>query len=82
MEMNMEALKVIQKRFYTDFPPHEKEKVYKFATPSTMKPTKWSCKANLNLFRVCLAWLCSTPEQLYSKTLGGAALLQSLDCFS
>ncbi|CAD6249886.1 unnamed protein product [Miscanthus lutarioriparius] len=42
MEMNMEALKVIQKRFYTDFPPHEKEKVYKFATPSTMKPTKWS----------------------------------------
>jgi hypothetical protein len=32
--------------------------------------------------RVCLAWLCSTPEQLYSKTLGGAALLQSLDCFS
>jgi hypothetical protein len=33
-------------------------------------------------FRVCLAWLCSTPEQLYSKTLGGAALLHSLDCFS
>jgi hypothetical protein len=29
-----------------------------------------------------LAWLCSTPEQLYSKTLGRAALLQSLDCFS
>lgn len=48
----MEALKVIQKRFYTDFPPHEKEKVYKFATPSTMKPTKWSCKANLNLFSI------------------------------
>ncbi|KAG2660750.1 hypothetical protein PVAP13_1KG441200 [Panicum virgatum] len=42
MEMNMEALKEIQKRFYTDFPPHEQEKVYKFATPSTMKPTKWS----------------------------------------
>jgi len=50
MEMNMEALKVIQKQFYTGFPSHEKEKVYKFATPSTMKPTKWSCKANLNLF--------------------------------
>nr|CAB3447566.1 unnamed protein product [Digitaria exilis] len=42
MEMNMEALKEIQKRFYIDFPPHEKEKVYKFSTPSTMKPTKWS----------------------------------------
>lgn len=50
MELNMEALKEIQKRFYADFPPHEKEKVYKFATPSTMKPTKWSCKANLHLF--------------------------------
>ncbi|KAL6911756.1 hypothetical protein ACP4OV_000561 [Aristida adscensionis] len=42
MELNMEALKEIQKRFYADFPPHEKEKIYKFATPSTMKPTKWS----------------------------------------
>ncbi|XP_072988179.1 acetylornithine deacetylase [Typha latifolia] len=42
MELNMEALKEIQKRFYRDFPPHPKEKIYKFATPSTMKPTKWS----------------------------------------
>ncbi|KAF0934668.1 hypothetical protein E2562_026416, partial [Oryza meyeriana var. granulata] len=42
MELNMEALKEIQTMFYNDFPPHEKEKVYKFATPSTIKPTKWS----------------------------------------
>ncbi|KAG8071938.1 hypothetical protein GUJ93_ZPchr0006g42429 [Zizania palustris] len=42
MELNMEALKEIQTMFYNDFPAHEKEKVYKFATPSTIKPTKWS----------------------------------------
>ncbi|CAM0944805.1 unnamed protein product [Alopecurus aequalis] len=42
MELNMDALKEIQTRFYNDFPAHEKEKLYKFATPSTMKPTKWS----------------------------------------
>jgi hypothetical protein len=31
--------------------------------------------------RACLAWLCFNLEQLHSKTLGGAALLQSLNCF-
>lgn len=40
----MEALKEIQLRFYKDFPPHPKEEVYGFATPSTMKPTQWNCK--------------------------------------
>lgn len=40
----MEALKEIQSRFYRDFPAHPKEKVYEFATPSTMKPTQWFCK--------------------------------------
>ncbi|KAK2995919.1 hypothetical protein RJ640_029801 [Escallonia rubra] len=42
LELSMEALKVIQLRFYKDFPPHPKEQVYEFATPSTMKPTQWS----------------------------------------
>ncbi|KAL5985378.1 hypothetical protein ACLOJK_027362 [Asimina triloba] len=42
LEMMMEALKEIQQRFYRDFPPHPKEQVYGFATPSTMKPTQWS----------------------------------------
>ncbi|KAL9167084.1 hypothetical protein ABFS82_05G073000 [Erythranthe guttata] len=42
LELAMEALKVIQLRFYKDFPPHPKEQVYGFATPSTMKPTQWS----------------------------------------
>jgi acetylornithine deacetylase len=45
MELNMEALKEIQERFYKDFPAHPKETVYRFATPSTMKPTKWSCRS-------------------------------------
>ncbi|PWZ23910.1 hypothetical protein Zm00014a_014746 [Zea mays] len=27
----------------------------------------------------CLAWLCSTSERFYSKTLTGVALLQSLE---
>ncbi|KAK4787276.1 hypothetical protein SAY86_011109 [Trapa natans] len=42
LELAMEALKVIQSRFYRDFPPHPKEEIYGFATPSTMKPTQWS----------------------------------------
>ncbi|KAL9248978.1 Acetylornithine deacetylase-like protein [Drosera capensis] len=41
MELAMEASKEIQFRFYRDFPPHPKEQVYGFATPSTMKPTQW-----------------------------------------
>nr|DAD18121.1 TPA_asm: hypothetical protein HUJ06_019584 [Nelumbo nucifera] len=40
LELAMEALKEIQLRFYRDFPPHPKEKIYGFATPSTMKPTQ------------------------------------------
>ncbi|KAF3791011.1 Acetylornithine deacetylase [Nymphaea thermarum] len=42
LELAMEALKEIQSRFYRDFPPHPMEKVYGFATPSTMKPTQWT----------------------------------------
>ncbi|XP_038680475.1 acetylornithine deacetylase-like [Tripterygium wilfordii] len=42
LELGMDALKEIQSRFYRDFPPHPKEQVYGFATPSTMKPTQWS----------------------------------------
>lgn len=40
----MEALKVIETKFYQDFPAHPKEAEYKFSIPSTMKPTQWSCK--------------------------------------
>ncbi|CAH9095122.1 unnamed protein product [Cuscuta europaea] len=42
LELAMEAFKEIQLRFYRDFPPHPKEQIYGFATPSTMKPTQWS----------------------------------------
>ncbi|CAK7356158.1 unnamed protein product [Dovyalis caffra] len=41
LELGMEALKEMQSRFYRDFPPHKEEQVYRFATPSTMKPTQW-----------------------------------------
>ena len=44
MELAMEGLKEIQKRFYAEFPPHPMEARYGFATPSTMKPTQWFCK--------------------------------------
>lgn len=44
LELAMEALKEIQTRFYKDFPPCLQEQVYGFATPSTMKPTQWTCK--------------------------------------
>ncbi|KAH0901479.1 LOW QUALITY PROTEIN: hypothetical protein HID58_040982 [Brassica napus] len=55
MVLGMEGLKEIQSRFYRDFPPHPQEKVYGFATPSTMKPTQWSCKFLSNDFQMlCL----------------------------
>ena len=40
LEFGSEAVAAIQKRFYQDFPAHEQEQVYAFATPSTMKPTQ------------------------------------------
>ncbi len=40
MEMLMEALSYIQKRFYEDFPPHPDEAKYGFVTCSTIKPTQ------------------------------------------
>lgn len=42
LELSMEALKVIQTKFYEDFPPRPEEVEYKFSIPSTMKPTQWS----------------------------------------
>lgn len=35
-----------------DFPGGAKEEEYKFATPSTMKPTQWSCFKNA-LNQIC-----------------------------
>eukprot|EP00240_Pyramimonas_obovata_P001562 CAMPEP_0118927854 /NCGR_PEP_ID=MMETSP1169-20130426/5242_1 /TAXON_ID=36882 /ORGANISM="Pyramimonas obovata, Strain CCMP722" /LENGTH=437 /DNA_ID=CAMNT_0006869711 /DNA_START=69 /DNA_END=1378 /DNA_ORIENTATION=+ len=40
IELNMEALAEIQRRFYEDFPPHPQEAVYGFRTCSTIKPTQ------------------------------------------
>eukprot|EP00300_Choanocystis_sp_HF-7_P030223 c39004_g1_i1.p1 GENE.c39004_g1_i1~~c39004_g1_i1.p1 ORF type:complete len:433 (+),score=109.42 c39004_g1_i1:75-1373(+) len=43
IELANSAVAEIQRRFYSDFPPHEDEQRYNFATPSTMKPTQISC---------------------------------------
>eukprot|EP00038_Savillea_parva_P007595 m.171228 g.171228 ORF g.171228 m.171228 type:complete len:440 (-) comp13348_c0_seq1:76-1395(-) len=46
LELCQDAVTEIQRRFYKDFPPCEAETKYKFATPSTMKPTKVSSPDN------------------------------------
>eukprot|EP00591_Stephanopyxis_turris_P001408 CAMPEP_0195507758 /NCGR_PEP_ID=MMETSP0794_2-20130614/1148_1 /TAXON_ID=515487 /ORGANISM="Stephanopyxis turris, Strain CCMP 815" /LENGTH=351 /DNA_ID=CAMNT_0040634545 /DNA_START=102 /DNA_END=1154 /DNA_ORIENTATION=+ len=42
-ELASEALSIVQRRFYEDFPAHPKETPYNFSTPSTMKPTQVEC---------------------------------------
>jgi acetylornithine deacetylase len=41
LELAMEVVRAIQRRFYQDFPPHPEEQRYLFATGSTLKPTQW-----------------------------------------
>jgi acetylornithine deacetylase len=43
LELAMEAMAHIQSNFYKDYPAHPEEERYKFATPSTMKPTQIRC---------------------------------------
>ena len=43
LELADEAVAYLQKKFYEDYSPHPKETEYKFATPSTMKPTQITC---------------------------------------
>eukprot|EP01104_Vermistella_antarctica_P015046 TRINITY_DN485_c0_g1_i1.p1 TRINITY_DN485_c0_g1~~TRINITY_DN485_c0_g1_i1.p1 ORF type:complete len:454 (-),score=133.87 TRINITY_DN485_c0_g1_i1:156-1484(-) len=40
LEFAMDAVKYVQEKFYSAYPAHPQEEVYKFATPSTMKPTQ------------------------------------------
>lgn len=42
LEMVQDSLRIIQDRFYADFPPDPLESKYNYATPSTMKPTQCS----------------------------------------
>jgi acetylornithine deacetylase len=42
LELGMEVVAILQKRFYADFPRHPKEEEYNFACSSTMKPTQIS----------------------------------------
>lgn len=49
IELAMDTLTYIQKRFYMSYPPHPEEKRYKFTTCSTFKPTQVaSAKGSLN----------------------------------
>merc|ERR1712076_236707 len=41
MELAMEALSELQRRFYATYPKTEMDKQYKFACSSSMKPTRW-----------------------------------------
>jgi acetylornithine deacetylase len=43
IEMGMDAMNYIQRRFYADFPRHPREIEYNYATPSTLKPTQIRC---------------------------------------
>ncbi|CAM9371601.1 unnamed protein product [Ectocarpus sp. 4 AP-2014] len=43
IEMVMEAVAMVQKRFYEDYPPHPDEKKYNYKCSSTMKPTQVQC---------------------------------------
>ncbi len=52
LELAMEAVTAIQRRFYADFPAVKEEEEYSFATPSTMKPTQWDCHKN-GLNQIC-----------------------------
>ncbi|KAG9412253.1 hypothetical protein AC1031_022060 [Aphanomyces cochlioides] len=46
LELAMDAVKVVQERFYKDFPNHEKEAPYKYACGSTLKPTRVEASTN------------------------------------
>jgi acetylornithine deacetylase len=43
IEMAMDTVNYLQECFYRDYPRHEREKLYNYATPSTFKPTQIEC---------------------------------------
>lgn len=49
VEMVMEAVALIQKRFYEDYPPHPKEEEYNYKCSSTMKPTQMQVRQSVNI---------------------------------
>lgn len=49
LELGMEAMAELQKRFYATFPALPQETTYRYTTSSTMKPTQMECaKGSLN----------------------------------
>ena len=57
LELAMDAVTHIQKRFYEDFPPHQSESRYMFATPSTMKPTQIKASGFTRMFIVLHSYI-------------------------
>eukprot|EP01038_Epipyxis_sp_PR26KG_P006675 gene6675-9157_t len=43
IEFAMDSVNYVQRKFFQDFPRHEREDEYNFATQSTLKPTQISC---------------------------------------
>eukprot|EP00191_Tetraselmis_sp_GSL018_P003339 CAMPEP_0177609198 /NCGR_PEP_ID=MMETSP0419_2-20121207/18933_1 /TAXON_ID=582737 /ORGANISM="Tetraselmis sp., Strain GSL018" /LENGTH=437 /DNA_ID=CAMNT_0019104051 /DNA_START=132 /DNA_END=1446 /DNA_ORIENTATION=- len=41
MELAMDALAELQRRFYKEYPASDNDRLYKFACSSSMKPTRW-----------------------------------------
>ena len=52
IEFAMDALSYIQKKFYTAFPQHPNEIIYKYTTSSTLKSTQINCAAG-SLNQIC-----------------------------
>ncbi|CAK0801267.1 unnamed protein product [Prorocentrum cordatum] len=52
IEMLVEGLNLIQRRFYEDFAPHPSENGYGFSVGSNMKPTQIEC-ATGSLNQIC-----------------------------
>merc|ERR1719375_1652293 len=54
IELASEAMRIIQDRFYDDFPPRPEEEALGFATGSTMKPTQVACAPG-STNQICLS---------------------------
>mmetsp|Transcript_33244 Transcript_33244/g.36794 ORF Transcript_33244/g.36794 Transcript_33244/m.36794 type:complete len:454 (-) Transcript_33244:146-1507(-) len=77
IELASEAVGIIQRRFYEDFPPHPEESKYGFATPSTMKPTQVECaKGSLN--QIC-PWTIMSGDIRLTPFYDPVAVMQTVE---
>jgi len=79
LELGMEALSVVQRRFYEDFPAHPEEVPYNFATPSTMKPTQVECaKGSLNQLP---PWTTISGDIRLTPFYDAGKVVEAVDCY-